>query len=118
MSSCACSAASAEARAAGSDVVVHADDRGHFGPATGPAYAEDVSLPVAFLLAAAAGESGNASGGFGGDEGGLICDGAEEEATAFVCQERPKGPLQRHFHHSEVHHLLQLSWTVSDDPIK
>jgi oligopeptidase B len=47
----------AEARAAGSDVVVHADDRGHFGPATGPAYAEDVSLPVAFLLAAAAGES-------------------------------------------------------------
>lgn len=46
----------AEARAAGSDVVVHADDRGHFGPATGPAYAEDISLPVAFLLAAAAGE--------------------------------------------------------------
>ena len=36
---------------------MHADDRGHFGPATGPAYAEDVSLPVAFLLAAAAGES-------------------------------------------------------------
>ena len=35
---------------------MHADDRGHFGPATGPAYAEDVSLPVAFLLAAAAGE--------------------------------------------------------------
>ena len=32
-------------------VVVHADDRGHFGPATGRARAYDVALPVAFLLA-------------------------------------------------------------------
>jgi len=32
------------------DVVVHADDRGHFGPRAGAAYARDVALPVAFLL--------------------------------------------------------------------
>ncbi len=32
-------------------VVVHADDRGHFGPAAGRARAYDVALPVAFLLA-------------------------------------------------------------------
>ena len=35
-------------------VVVHADDRGHFGPKSGPDYAWDVALPVAFLLDALA----------------------------------------------------------------